>query len=263
MRTSLLAVCALFVAQAHAEIVTVDPANYAPGTDISHAVDGVTLSSMAVPPEPSPGAYPPDGPQPPIEVGPISSVVCTPCFGQLEGQTVFGHEPTAGTNGTWDFWSANYAAQYLQASVSGDPTNYMENGGWIVFRADFTSPTNFAQVIGGGGANGNYFLVDIWNSSNELLGSCISIAGVLSESQDCHSTFSPPGSGYEDPWSMSFTRDTADISYITAGGASGGQLVESLSFDRKPASVPEPGTLSLVAAGLFALAFRRKLKRGH
>jgi hypothetical protein len=256
----LAALALLAVQSAHAEIVTVDPANYATGTDISHAVDGVTLSSMSVPPEPSPGAYPPDGPQPPAEVGPIYSVTCTPCIPELEGQSMFGHEPTAGTNGPLDFWSANDAAKYLEAAVSGDPTNYLENGGWIVFRADFSDPTSFVQIVGGGGANGNFFQVDIWSSTNQHLGGCIS---AQTPTLLCHSTVDPAGNGYEDPWSMSFTRDTNDISYITAGGASGGQLVGSLSFDRKTASVPEPGTLCLFAAGLFGLAFRRKATRSH
>jgi len=248
---------------ARASIVEVNPGLFSPGTDISNAFVGVTLSAISLSFSQNYGVFPVDGPQPPLDSSPVFAVECTPCISPTDGQMVFGHGSNAANiTDSWDWWSENQAAQYLTAAATTDGSYfYHEFGGWITLRADFSSPTNFAQVIGAGKGSGNFFLVDFWGTDGKLLGRCGNDGTTLSASPgiSCVETGLTDNHA-NDPWNMSLTSANDDIAFVTAAGWAGGQYVDSLAFN-KPTGVPEPASVALFGAGLFAMHLVRRRRK--
>jgi hypothetical protein len=122
--------------------------------------------------------------------------------------------------------------------------------------------TDFAEVTVGGARNADFPRVDFWDTAGGYLGTCVSPLGGLVSSPGCTITLAGDGStsspDFAEPWFISLTSSTANIGFLTAGGWGGGQFVSGLTFN----SVPEPGTLGLLALGALGLVLtqRRKMR---
>jgi hypothetical protein len=244
-----LALCG-FAISAQATMIQVNPAAYAPGSDISNVFRGVTLSNMA----PDPNGIPvPDANgilQLPIAYSPIYAVDCSPCRRDIDGKTVFGTAPS-GPDSVF-FWDAQYTVEYLEGHA-GD-----RYPSWNVLRADFDQPTNHIELIGGGASNGNFFRFDVWGTDGTHLARCTT--GDLVPV--CGATSSGPAGDDELKWSWSFDYNSgeANIGYITAGGWAGGQYVQSFAFDHE---VPEPATFAMFTFGLLAMFASVRVRRPY
>jgi hypothetical protein len=112
------------------------------------------------------------------------------------------------------------------------------------FRADFASPTEFVSIDFVGVDDGDV-KAEIYDLNGVLLDSFIASLG--GEGENAIATF---------------TRSTADIAYILAGGVPGeGVSLDNLVVSVPDTAVPTPATLPLFATGLglmALLAWRRK-----
>jgi hypothetical protein len=168
MRTWLVVGLLSFFGSAHAALVTIDPGNFLPGTDISNATPGVTLSSWNFSPESG------------DSFDPVFAADCTAdCGGWLQGQRIF--------SGSQGFRFANTSAAAFRLKFPTSPVPERFN----VLRADFAEPTNFVQLIGGGydGGGDALDLIAFDRNGNEIIR-----CAVLNPS--CHPTLlTPPSPG--------------------------------------------------------------------
>ena len=227
----------------NAAFLTIDPSHFVAGTDISNAVAGATLSNIS-------GGYPPNTP---LTTSAVYATECTVCDDELNGQLVFGHGPLAFDTSPQSFDFADFAARYFEEDYSS--TYHFVAGRWNALRVDFSAPTSSVQILGGGARNGNFFLMDLWDSSGQRIGRC------SSSFLDPNCAPIALGSGEADPskstWSFTFNSSAPNIAFITTGGWGGGQYVHSVSFE-----VPEPSTLALFGLGFVALLLCRGRQMG-
>jgi hypothetical protein len=253
-RIASVALVGLISTAAHASLITVDPNSFALGTDVSNATANVTLSSFW---QPIANNVPEGESKPPAQFSSIYILDCGPyssTCGAIDGY-VFGHD--AHTWPSTSFAREGAAATYLENPLAGI-------GAFEVFRADFANGTNFAQLIVGGSRIGEFPRLDAWGFDGTLLGTCATPGGQPVPSVGCGvvniGNLNPSAPDYRDPWLLSFSTSSNDIAFVTAGGWAGTQYVSSLTFNniRGVSSVPEPGTLALMLAGVVALALRRR-----
>jgi hypothetical protein len=203
MRNLWFVACLLsFVGTAHAELITVDPRTRLPGTDISSATPGVTLSSWSYSSRVG------------FSFGPILAMNCADCSALLAGQRVFSGEQGTRLSGT-----SNAAA----ALVGPIPVY----AGFHVLRADFAAPTNYVEIIGGAGQGGGDMpdLAAIDNVGNVIRCS--------NYSHPCTRVLlSPQGPGDEVTglWKLTIQLNSSSIVAIVAGGSSASNRVASLTF---------------------------------
>src|SRR5688572_23137434 len=134
---SLLACLSCSIGTAQATIITIDPSSYAPGTDISNATPGVTLSAFSW----NYGWFDPAVNAPTLT--PIT--VATATFGVFTDEAVFGGSIRTGAGpdgaGFGDVKYANDALAFMRTGTQGAVNTFS------VLRADFDAPTNFVQLI--------------------------------------------------------------------------------------------------------------------
>lgn len=252
---SLLLVCVLglgSVAPASAALITIDPNNYASGTGISNATPGVTLSFLTVA-----STYGTGLPQPAV-LSPIYSIDCRTqvsssyCASPI-GNSVFGHDPYAGMTDT-NFFASTYGNEggLLQGGL------VVPNGGVYdfnvaAFRADFTKPTNFVNVIFNASGSGDVGGIAAYDSNFNLVAYCVQSEGWYTP-PPCGSVLGSGASGTF--FSFSVFSGTSNISHIVVDGV---LALDDLQFVA-PAGVPEPATLSLLGLGVVGVGFMRRRK---
>lgn len=248
---AVLALAAITAANvSNATMITVDPAGFELGADLSHAFEGATLSSVLYPGDPNADI---GDPLLPLESGAVYAAQCDRCSPLVQGQMLLGNSNSPVADGlTAVWWYSNRLNDYYRDSL---PSPGMA---WNALRVDFNEQTDFVQLTAGGRPSGDYAQLNIFDINGNRLATCGSIPGNTGWSDGCSATplGRPDPYSNTDPWVFTFQSSEANIGYITAGGWGGSQYVQSLAFN-----VPEPSSWALFAFGLGALAFQRRRRR--
>jgi hypothetical protein len=227
--------CVLMTASmaASAAIISINPDYYAPGTDISNATAGVTLSAYSW----SGGYF-----DPAVSSLSMTSIFATACgasCGPFSGQNVFGSDSDPSFGQFRHFYTLNDI-------IGGNPPRPID--AFSLFRVDFDSATNFAQIVAGAGGEDYAFLL-AFDSSNNLVGRCDS-------GSSCAQYLTPEIADIRrGAAQLSISSGSNNIAYLLAGGGFHDKLVQSLTFSR---TVPEPATFGLFALGLMGFAALRR-----
>jgi len=246
-----------FAMNSEAYLVDADPANFASGTDISNAFEGVKLSSYNVAPILSfqdwyYGLY-----TPVVTETPIYSYLCSPCASYTEGQAVFSSTGT-------DPWF--YSSDNARGVIAEDPATYSGNSyrayGINAFMARFDDGTDYFQLVGGGNRTSDFYMADLWDTEGEYIGRCV--GGLVTEpnqnSTPCEYELlgdAPYSGGYTNgQWLFTYSDPDRKVGMITSGGFAGNQYVRSLAF-----SVPEPSTWAITILPLTLLAGIHRRRR--
>jgi hypothetical protein len=222
----------LMAGAAHAEIITIDPDNYAAGTNLSSSIAGVGLSGFSK--DFSGGAVSHDA---------IYSAADPRCSSNpadckaVTGAHVFSKE----SGGVEDFlggrWFEASSARYcFETSVC--------SGGFSALLIDFATPTDFVE-ISGRFLSDSPLLYAFDASRNFLGGGCCTTPGQWNSFTTGTSLFQSA---------------TANISYVIAAGWSSNSSLDVLRYN-ETASVPAPGTALLFAAGLAGAWLSRRRAR--
>jgi hypothetical protein len=234
-RLALLAILAngAICAPAWAVLVTIDPDDYAAGTNLSHAVAGVSLSTFS---SSGNGSFAFSDVFSSQDAACVSnSVNCK----AVTGSKVFSMSSGAAydSNAAWHDSPASYRC--FQRVTTGSCTQDS-------FRAlliSFDNPTNYVDISG------------VFTSDWPLL-----IA--LDSSRNLISFGTEEGAGMFGGTAASrYTSALANISYVVAAGWSASAHLDALRYDDMNHSVPEPGTALLFGLALAGFAAARR-KRG-
>lgn len=237
MRVVLIVALLLYSLPASAEIITLEPDMFAPGTNLTNASPGVRLWT----------AMPTHLPDDPLSITPVfarhnplcddPSARCDAVTG-TQGFSPFsdGEGPLFGNwGGSRDV--ANCFQSLYSPTYNGPPCSSV-----FPFRAmliEFVAPTSFVEIA----AAWNFdfpFLVALDSAFNEL-----PLAQTLT---------TLPSTG-QNKGTVSMTSLTANIRYIFAGSVGDAVSLDALRYE----AVPEPSTIALLAVGFLILACRRLL----
>lgn len=227
---------------AHADLITIDPDDYAPGTDLSHVVEGVTLERLSQ--KGVGNRYTPTVSAIYAGVPCRTAGATQPCTVAPTGDQMFAGSPTSSGG------SAFFDAFYANDCITNGQTTRGTWGcvqGYNVLSAHFENGTSFVSIDGMWTSDMQYLYA--YNAAGELVASCLGTSDCMTRAAAGGSYFTGTSSVY---------RAEADIAWIIAGGDNGVAGLDRLIFEA-PASVPEPATLGLLLAGLAGgLVTRRK-----
>jgi len=227
MRASVLAGLLLIAGTAHAGYITLEPDDFTAGTNVSHAVAGISLSAIRS----SPGAG-----------GELEFNLSGDVFAVDSGSAVTGTRllASAGSNTVWERPDPFYTVDgpTLRADFSGAVTS----AEFLWSDRECVSTTNCADVA----------LMRIFDSHDNLLATCSFLT--VSVGDGCNDTalgfIGGPGSGIAG-FSWRYSNSSANIAYVLFGNG--------VQVDRVRIEVPEPASVGLLAAGLVLLALRRRM----
>jgi hypothetical protein len=235
----------------HAYIVTADPSEFAYGTNLSDTFDGIRLETWQTQ-RGEPGDFLP------FIKSDVYSTLCSPCATAVEGDTVFGRADDSVYRNTVFFYSVDIGRQLRADSrVGGNSTALVTL---------FDEGTNYIEIVAGGASNGDFLLVEFWDTEGNYVGRCASIdfenpdPTGLDNSAGCkreaHGLTTPLNAYTKDKWTMTWHDENVKIGMITAGGWGGSQHVFSMTY-----AAPEPAAIAPLAVGLLGLGlagFRRR-----
>ncbi len=206
---------------ASADIVTLEPDDFASGTDVSLSwiESGIRLRSYTSSGEPD-------------RTLTIEAV-----------SVVDDRRPVTGARTFGTFSYVNSSDYCFTVAAACPPSGLFES--FRVLRIDFERPVDFVEVFGAHSSDpvGLYAI----NSANEIVATCYA-----QYSGDCFHTLST--TNIATIATSSVTRPIRDITSVFIGGVSGGSSVDTIRVN-----VPEPGTLALFALGLvLATGCRRR-----
>ena len=225
MRASILPGLLLLAGTAHAGFITLEPDDYAAGTNVSNVVAGISLSAVRSS----------TGPGGELEFNLSDPVFAVDSPAAVTGTRLLGSAPT---NTVWErpdpFFTTD--GPTLRADFSGGAVTSVEFL-WSDFECG--SITDCADIA----------LMKIFDSSDNLLATCSFLTS--SPGTGCDDAalgfINGPGPGIAG-FSWSYTNTSGNIAYAMIGNA--------VQVDRVRIEVPEPATLGLFAACLIALRWR-------
>jgi len=249
MRSIACAVCVatvlFFSRSAHADLITIEPDNFAAGTNVTAATPGVLLWSALV-----------TG----TAVNPLllsavyaqHSSACddgnlfTLCYAATGSQ---GFSPSCNPEGSLFEWSSDRLPANCFALTNGNfggsPNVCGSLGtGFRALLIELAAPTSFVQVAGA------------WNSDYLELRALDANFNILSLPQTLITD--PRLPGYATTGTVSMTAPAATMTYIFAGSTEGGIALDRVQF---ATSVPEPSTLLLTIAGFAGLSAHLRRRR--
>jgi hypothetical protein len=235
VRTLLLTLLYFFSFGAQAVIITIDPDNYAHGTDLSHVGPGLTLNVLRQ------SSY--DIPESSVYAPLVTPLLAVDCdqsrCGAHEGTREFGHQLTDGL----------ISHAYGEINIfdwcydQGLPSSCRD--GFSVLEMVFDQPTDFLQLETVWGSDPAAIMA--FNSAGERLfycganyTSCTDMIHTEIVNGDYNSTFV-------------VERSQRDISRVIFGAIMGSAHLGEISY-----RVPEPGTLALFAMTLGLAGFARR-----
>lgn len=253
-RTACLASVALLMlagGTANAALITIEPDDYAPGTDLSHIVAGVTLESLYQQGFSGTNTYNP------VVNALYAGIPCngggwTNCEVAATGDQMFASSPTSGG---WEYLDAFYANDCI--SRGGAPA-YGCVQGFSVVSARFDGGTSFVSFDAVWRSDPLW--VYAYNSAGQLVASCFGPNEPTNPSCYTATGFHPDNHNWS-TGTMTVASAAGDIAWVIAGGDNGGSGVDRLVFESSAASVPEPATLGMLLAGVAGGFIARRKKR--
>jgi PEP-CTERM motif len=241
--------CAIFLTTtllwprpANADLITIEPDDFAAGANLTAATPGVLLWAALVTGTSA-------NPLLLSAVYAQHSSACddgnsfTLCYAATGSQ---GFSPSSNPEGTLLSWSsdrfpANCFALLNSSTFGGSPNSCGSlNAGFQALLIELSVPTTFVEIAGG------------WNSDYLELRALDENFNLLALPQTL--TTNPREPGFATTGTVSMTSPTGSLKYVFAGSTEGGIALDRLRLTI--AQVPEPSTLLLTMAGLVGL-------RGH
>jgi hypothetical protein len=261
-RLSLLATVVIFSSPALADLVTIDPDNYAPGTNISNAIPGAQLLDMTVALSSNPNAPTSNNYVPVYAPTVYTAAVASGCM-QLDSpctppgiSSLISPNPVTASNPLTDVvgapgaWGSTWwADQCIEGACSGMAAQYIQLE--PVLRINFSTPTNYvsADTMYSLGNGGRLYAYD---SAGDLVASCFSDG-----SPACATNlFTGVAAGWQQ---LAVSTSTADISFVLVGGdVVDLRPIAEVQFN---STAPLPPSGVLLASGVVFLLLARRAPR--
>jgi hypothetical protein len=231
-------------ASASADIITIEPDDFAPGTDVTHAIPGVTLWTITAQ-DPLSLLYTP------TYVRQNPECLTGPCDAVTGSQ---GFSPNPGGYGSLygEYDISNYVSRcvldvYTGAfSGGGGFAPCTENAGMSALWMEFDTPTDFVEIAG------------VW-TSDPLWVAAYDESYNLLDVQALPDVILPRNAvGFTTGFS-DVTAPAGNIRYVIAGSVGGLVGLDQIRYQ----AVPEPSTLLLCGVGFVGLLRHRRSSRRH
>ncbi len=231
MHRKLLAFSLLtLVSTSHAGVVSINPASFAPGTEITRAFEHVTLFTLA--PDFSQGV--PVSPElPALKYIPVYAFRCSDCPAPLTNKMMFGtrfrwlENPNGDLSPIWSW--ANRADSTLSGESYLFPAQPFD-----ALYVQFDQPTDFVEIVNSGTegmVRGNFFRLTAWDENGKQILVCSSFATADEEvpRPGCSTIH---GQSIADPTTLIMRIRHPRIAFVTAGGWAGDRYAISLKYNQ-------------------------------
>ena len=240
---------------AHATLLTIEPDDFAAGTNLTSAFDGISITSVSL----SVTGIRDDGLPiySPVLGAVYSHLVPTGAgsgafvYGAATGDRVFGSTSDSDANVSGIRWGQLFGSTCLLTSCSA-PGLAQDIG--QVLRLDFDIPTNFVSAIGRF-TGGDPTVIYAYDEFGQLVDHCAELS-LDFQGNVCASRFytaEPVFSTLYGWGDVKVSSDTRNIKTVLIGGAISSQFVDQIVVN-----APEPSTLALYGFGLLGLVMSRR-----
>jgi hypothetical protein len=238
-------------------VTTIDPSSVASGTNVTGAYAGVTLLTVSLNQDPV-GFLPSGEPLLAPIFGSVYSVTggaSTPCF----GGSVFSSSPTF--NDTYGNMLGGIDGSCFTACPLSDSSEGFAIPNLLV---EFASPVSAVSILDLTNVNNGIYM-EAFNSSNQIVGSCITDVGVAQPDGN-YGCYSVLNNGFED--SGGYVQETSlqssgGISKILIGGDSNVGNISAIKYTSFAAPEIDPTSaasgMMLMLGGLLVLRGRRPM----
>lgn len=217
----------------NASVVTLDPSEFASGTNVTTAYQGTTLySARMYMPYPKQTATL-------VKHSDVTVVDCIGCKPQVNETRVFGF-------GSLPVFS-------YEMSFAGYLRNPVGSSDGTVLMTVFDHPTNYVQIIGSGATTFTAFGIDYWGSDNQWLGRC-GYGNFIDNACSMVRLETPPNpynTFNTDQRIYTLNLSNPDIAFVTMGGVDGPGYVSRISYNQL--ETPLPAAAILFSSSLIGL----------